>query len=150
MVMIDEPLREYVDERSEKQKAFDEIDMEVEEKNYQLGYPDAVDLVDEVVVDERYINEEVVIYISYTVGESIPKEATLTTPSGEQYAPCWKNDDRSSGLVYWRVKNPDPGEYKIQLSANAKYGTYMSDVLDTFMFSEMYIERTEPYAHPAD
>ena len=151
MVVIDEPLREYVDDRSETQKAIDETNREVDESAYALGYPDATDLIDTVTVDERFANEEVIIYISYSEALAIPREASLTTPSGEKYPPCWNNDGAIYGMVYWRIQNPDPGDYTIQLSANIQYGTYMTDVMDSHLFSEMYIERTGiTYAPPSD
>ena len=150
MVIIDKPLKEIFDARSEQQKEMYEINKEVVEKAYQIAYPDAEDLVYDVVVDEQYADQEVIIYIDYSECTSVPDEAVLTVPSGEGYAPCWKNDDLISGLVYWRIKNPDVGTYTIRLSANNKYGQFFTGVLDTYLFSEMYIENTEPHAHPAD
>ncbi len=149
MVVIDKPLREYVDERSESQKATDEILREQEEKRYALAYPDAPDLVDTVNVEEYYANEEVIIFIQYSEVFAIPREASLTTPSGEKYPPCWTNDS-SNGMVYWRIQNPELGEYTIQLSANIRYGKYWSDALDSHNFSEMFIERTEITYAPGD
>ncbi|WP_026653357.1 hypothetical protein [Butyrivibrio proteoclasticus] len=131
------------------EKTAEQMEKELDEHNYHILYPNAVDLDRYIDVDSSLTSSVVVFFFRYVNTDITPNDAYLLAPDGTYYKPSYWNTNKD-GMVCFKIANPMEGTYGMHISADGAYGTYIVDVLAEGVYDSIYGDDIEPRPHDMD
>ncbi|AOZ97844.1 hypothetical protein [Butyrivibrio hungatei] len=130
-------------------KTVEQMQKELDEHNYHILYPNAVDLDRSIDVTSDLANSVAIFFFRYVNTDITPKNAYLLAPDGTYYKPSYWNEN-NDGMICFKLANPIEGTYTMHISSDGAYGTYIVDVMDESVYDSIYGDNSNPMPHDMD